>query len=77
VFVAREDAPDLKAVVRNIDSRKYYGASLNYTAKPENQNQPPDAQQQRELDRLERARIRAEQLRELYRQRGRERGLER
>ena len=48
LYVAREDAPDLKTVVKNIDSRKHYGASLNYTAKPEsrNQNQPRKEQKQ-------------------------------
>jgi len=41
VFIAREDAPDLKAVVRNIDSRRHYGASLNYAAKPTSPEPPP------------------------------------
>jgi hypothetical protein len=40
LFAAREDAADLKAIVRNIDSRKHYGASLNYAAK-EGQAPPP------------------------------------
>lgn len=50
VFVAREDAADLKAIVRNIDSRRHYGASLNYAARPANHEPPPTpaAEAQRE-----------------------------
>lgn len=65
VFVAREDAPDLKAVVHNIDSRKHYGASLNYAAKPE--PAPPDVQRQQELEREEVTLAPAEERAELAR----------
>jgi ATP-dependent exoDNAse (exonuclease V) alpha subunit len=86
IYVAREDAPDLQTVVKNIDSRKHYGASLNYGIKPESQNQPQQArpqpqkessQQEQEQARLERARLHTEQLREQRHQRERERGLDR
>lgn len=83
IFVAREDAPDLKGMVKSIDSRPHYGASLNYAAKPDNQNQPPPRRendsepaqgQAQEQDRLERARLRTEQLREENRKQQQERG---
>jgi len=79
LYVAKEDAADLNGIVRNIDSRKHYGASLNYTVKPDNQNQQevkPEAKQEQtqtpEQERLERARLRTEQLREQSRQRQRD-----
>lgn len=74
VYVAREDAPDLKAMVQKIESRQHYGASLHYAVQPEPQVSPIAERARQEQERLERARIRTEQLRELKRQRERERG---
>jgi len=43
VYVAREDAADLGAIIQNIDSRQHYGASLNYAAEDESRDVPPPA----------------------------------
>ena len=44
VYVAREDAADLGAIIKNIDSRQHYGASLHYAATGEGRDVPPLAQ---------------------------------